>query len=95
MAAEARVQEKLVQYLKRKGCYVIKTKPGPGVPVGCPDVVALYEGFWAAFEVKARANAPFQPLQRETLALLDEWSYARVVFPENFDRVISELEAIL
>lgn len=92
---EAKTQQQLIKYLKKKGCYVIKTKPGPGTPVGCPDILALYEGFWAAFEVKSAKKAPFQPLQEETIEKLDKWSMARTVHPDNIDEVISQLETIL
>lgn len=92
---ERKTQQKLIQYLKRKGCYVIKTKPGGGVPVGCPDIFAFLEGWWGTFEVKASAKAPFKPLQKETIAMLGEWSTAWVVYPENYDEVIEQLETIL
>lgn len=92
---EANLQSKLIKYLKDRGCYVIKTKPGVGTPVGCPDIIALYEGFWCAFEVKAHATSAFQVLQKDTLAKLEEWSFARMVHSENFDKVIEELEIML
>lgn len=92
---ERKTQERLVKYLKGKGCYVLVTKPGPGTPVGCPDVLALYEGFWAAFEIKKSPKAKFQPLQKETLIKFDEWSFARIVHPENIDDIIAELDKIL
>lgn len=92
---ERKTQEKLIRYLKRKGCYVVKTKPGMGTPVGCPDVFAFLEGFWAAFEVKAGPKSPYKPLQKETLLLLGEWSFVRVVHSENLEEVIAELETIL
>ena len=92
---ESKVQKRLVRFLKSKGCYVIKTKPGPGTPVGCPDVLALYEGFWAAFEVKADSSSPFQPLQEATISKFEGWSFARVVHSENIDEVIGALELIL
>lgn len=92
---EAKTQKRLILYLKSKGCYVIKTRPGPGTPVGCPDVIALYEGWWGGFEVKSSAKARFKPLQRETLNLLNEWSTVWVVHPNNIDDVISQLERML
>ena len=92
---EAKTQAKLIQFLKRKGCYVIKTKPGPGTPVGCPDVIFFYEGFWGAVEVKSSRTAPFRPLQKETIEKLSNWSYCRVAYPANVDEIISELDDIL
>ncbi len=92
---ESKTQQKLVKYLKGKGCYVIKTKPGPGTPVGCPDVIALYKNFWGAFEVKASETSPFRPLQKDTISKLAGWSFARVVFPKNLDNILAELDRIL
>lgn len=92
---ESKVQKRLIQYLKGKGCYVIKTKPGPGTPVGCLDVFAFYEGWYGVFECKASANAPFRTLQPETLAKFQKWTTAWVVYPENYDEVIADLERIL
>lgn len=92
---ENKVQTDLIKFLRKRGCYVIKTKPGPGTPVGCPDVLALYEGFWAAFEIKGSKGARFQPLQKDTLARLNGWSYAVVVYPENYQEIIAELENLL
>lgn len=92
---EAKTQKRLIEYLKKKGFYVIKTRPGLGTPTGCPDVVALYKNFWAAFEVKASESSPFRPLQKENIEIFNDWSFARAIYPENFEEVISELEAIL
>lgn len=95
MAQEKTIQTKLIQYLKKKGCYVIKVTAAPGVPVGCPDVIALLEGLWMAFEVKSTAKSPYQPLQKETLKKLGQWSHTRVVHKDNYDEIIAELETFL
>lgn len=97
MTPEKKVQSRLIKYLKSKGCYVIKTQiDGRGlVPVGCPDVIALYEGWWGAFECKGSAKAPFQPLQEYTIEKLNNWSIALVVNPDNIEEVISQLEKML
>lgn len=93
--SEAKLQSEITRYLKSKGCYVIKTKPGMGIPVGCPDIIFLLEGFWGALEVKASLKANFKPLQEDTLLKLDEWSYAKIVFPEIWPDVKLELETML
>ena len=92
---ESKLQTKLIKFLKSKGCYVLKPKPGPGVPVGCPDVIFFYEGFWGAIEVKSSATAEWQPLQKETLEKFNKWSYARKIYPENYEEIIAEIEHIL
>jgi Holliday junction resolvase len=92
---ESKVQKRLIKYLHSKGCYVIKTQPGLGTKVGCPDVFAFLEGWWGAFECKATEKSPFQPLQKETLVKLDKWSTAMVVHSDNIDDVILQLEKML
>lgn len=91
--AESRFQSKVVKWLRQKGCYVIVTD---GLPVGVPDVVALFNGGgWATLECKDSAKSKFQPLQKVTIEKLDKMYYSRAVYPEIWDEVKSELEAII
>ena len=92
---EYRLQSEIISWLKLNKVYVIKTKPGPGTPVGCPDVVGLYQDRWLAIEVKASASSTFQPGQKFTLQQMKEansWVY--VVYPENWDFVKKELALV-
>lgn len=93
--SEANLQSKVVKFLKGKGCYVIKTRAGVGTPDGCPDIIALLEGCWIAIEIKGSKTSKYQPLQKETIKLLDSWSYAKVVYPDNWPEVKKELEVML
>lgn len=90
--SESTLQTKIVKYLKSKGCYVIKTQPGPGVPVGCPDIIFMKEGFWGGLEVKASRTSKYQPLQKKTIDMLNEMSWCKVVYPENWDDIKLELK---
>ena len=92
---ERQLQTKIINYLKGKGCYVIKTKPGVGTPVGCPDIIALCGGLWLALEVKGSEKAKYQPLQEATLEMLNSWSYAKTVYPANWPDVKADLEAMM
>lgn len=92
---EAKVQKEITQFLKKKGCLIIKTKPGVLAPVGTPDIFFFLEGFWGCIEVKRSAKAPYRPLQKETIAKLSDWSYARVAYPENVHEILLELDDIL
>lgn len=93
--SESSLQAKLIRYLKAKGCYVIKTTPGNGTPVGCPDIFFFCDGFWGAIEAKASRGAKFQPLQKVTIEKLDKMSWCRVVYPENYQEIRAELELLL
>lgn len=95
MTAEKKVQDKIIKKLKEKKCYIIKTRPGPGTPKGCLDIIFLLEGFWGAIECKAHADSKWQQLQPETFKKFSEWSWARVAHTENVYEVIAELDRIL
>lgn len=95
MSAESKLQFEITKYLRSKGCYVIKTRPGPGTPKGCPDVIFMLEGFWGSIEIKKSPKAKYQILQEPTLKKLDDWSWARRVDPTDWPLIKEELEAIL
>lgn len=93
MAAEAELQKKVIQFLKKKGCFVMKITPGPGIPKGTPDI-CIFRNSWVGFlEVKASMKAKFQPGQKETLSFLGKSFFARVITPEDYDKIIEELVA--
>ena len=82
---EAKLQSQIIKWLKDRGAYVIKTRPGPGIPVGCPDIIFLYEGAWGAIEVKASKKAKWRVGQEATLKRLENWSpFVWKVWPENW-----------
>lgn len=95
MSVESSLQSTIVRFLKNKGCYVIKTRPGVGTPDGCPDIIFLYEGFWGSIEVKGNPKAKYQPLQEETLEKLAKWSWAKRVDPTDWPIIKEELEGML
>lgn len=89
---ETKLQTKIIKFLKDRGAYVIKTKPQPGTPVGCPDIIFLYEGAWGAIEVKASEKAPYRNGQEATLARLGSWSpFVWTAHPANWDEIRAEL----
>lgn len=89
---EGKLQSEIIKWLKSKGAYVIKLKPQPGVPVGCPDILFLYEGAWGAIEVKASKTAKFRAGQEQTLARLSSWSpFIYVAYPANWPETKNEL----
>ena len=92
VTVEGKLQSEAIRWLKSKGAYVIKTKPGPGIPTGCPDVIFLFEGAWGVIEFKSARNAPFRPGQKPTLEQLRGWSpFVYVAYPENWSQVKTEL----
>lgn len=95
MAIESKLQSDIISWLKINGVYVIKAKAGPGVPVGCPDIIGLYRNKWLAIEVKADERAPFQPGQKLTLQSLKLGNnFIYVAYPENWPMIKEELAAV-
>lgn len=95
MALEKDFQAKVVRWLKSKDCVVIKYQQNATTRSGVPDLIFLKDGFWGALEVKKAKNSPFRPGQKQMVAKLDSMSWAKVVYPENYDSVKKELEEIL
>ncbi len=92
---EKKLQAEIIKYLHSKGCFVMKCGAVPGIPVGTSDIFFCYEGFYGFIEVKRSKTAPFRALQKEFLKKMAEWSWSRVVYPDNWLEVKSELEAML
>lgn len=93
---EAKLQSKIIKWLKERGAYVIKTRPQPGTPTGCPDIIFLYGIHWGAIEVKADEKSPWQPGQQATLQHLKSMNiYVHRVDVSNWEIVRDELDALL
>lgn len=92
---EASFQSTVIKWLRKHGCFVMKVQAGPGVPAGTADVFFCKEGFYGWLECKASKTAKKQPHQPEFIKKMDEWSYARFVWPENWAKVQKELGGML
>lgn len=94
--AESNFQSKVKTWLKQKGCYVLVLSSGPGVPDGMTDILALVPGGgWIALECKKDPKAKYRPLQKPTIAKLNDMYYARRVDPTTWDEIKKELEQII
>lgn len=92
MTPEAKFQSKIVKHLRSKGFWVMKLKPGFGVPAGTADIFFCKEGFYGWLEVKASKKAKKQPGQEAFIAKMAAWSYARFVYPENWEEIKAEID---
>lgn len=89
---EKKLQTDIIKFLKGKGAYVVKTKPGMGTPVGCPDIIFLFEGAWGIVECKASRTSPYRVGQEATLARLATWCpFVYTAYPENWPGIKLEL----
>lgn len=92
---ESVFQSNLIRELKDMfpGCVILKNDAN--YIQGFPDLLILYNNTWAALECKKDANAPYRPNQEYYLELLDEMSYASVIYPEIKREVLNELQQTL
>lgn len=91
MAREADFQSKFIKWARSKGFKCYKQQMNATTRAGTPDCIICYKKFYGFCEFKKSKDAAFRPGQKETLEELGKWTYARVVFPENFDTIMSEL----
>lgn len=58
---------------------------------GIPDLVLFYKDKYAMLECKNSRSAHHQPNQDYYINKFDDWAFARLVYPENKDVVVSDL----
>lgn len=95
MAKESDLQTTIVRHLRSKGCFAWKMQQNATTPAGVSDVFFCKEQFYGFLEVKRSKNAPRRPGQEAFVRKMDEWSYARVVWPENWPEIKKEIEELL
>lgn len=92
---EAKLQSEIIKWLKSRGAYVIKNRAGPGVPVGCPDIVFFYKANWGVIEVKASEKSRYRPAQADTILKLSLWSpFVYRADPVTWSMIKAELVAL-
>lgn len=85
-------QAKLIRRLKElfPGCVILKNDAN--YIQGFPDLLILYENHWAVLEVKRSIDAPLRPNQYHYISQLANMSYSSIIYPENEEDVLSELQ---
>lgn len=89
---ESKYQRHIVKRLETTfdGCMVLKNDSG--YRQGIPDLLILFKDRWAMLEVKPSYDFTFQPNQCYYLGILDEMSFAAVIYPDNEDEIFDDLQ---
>lgn len=87
-------QKKLVKKLKDifPGCIVVKNDAQ--LKQGIPDLLVLHNNKWAALEVKQSPVASHRPNQDMYVERMNNMSYASFIYPENEEKILSELKEV-
>lgn len=91
---ESYYQKKLVKKLTNTfpGCIVLKNDAK--LKQGIPDLLVLYKDKWVALEVKQSETATHRPNQDYKVERMNEMSYASFIYPENEEKIFSELREV-
>lgn len=91
MKLENKFQSGLIDEIKAMlpGCIVMKNDSA--YIQGIPDLTILYGNKWATLEVKRNAKAIHQPNQDYYVALMDNMSFSKFIYPENKEEILDEL----
>ncbi len=89
---EARFQSGLIRELKQRfpDCMVMKLDSN--YIQGIPDLLLLWGRRWATLECKRSEHAHKQPNQQYYVDRMNAMSFSRIIFPENKEEVLNELE---
>lgn len=91
---ESKFQSELKKELKETfpGCII--TKLDSSDIQGIPDLLILYKDKWATLENKRNSKAHKQPNQEYYVDKMNDMSFSRFIYPENKQKVLSELKEI-
>ena len=89
---ENKFKTNLIKEIEKRfpGSYVFHLDPTERQ--GVPDLLILYKNKWAALEGKKNKNASHRPNQDYYVKTMNEMSYASVIYPENKEDVLNEIQ---
>ncbi len=89
---EKNFQSKLIKDLKATfpGCIVLKNDAN--YIQGVPDLLILYKDKWASLECKKQESSKKRPNQEYYVNKMNEMSFSRIIFPENREEILHELQ---
>ena len=89
---ENKFKTRLIKTIKARfpGSFVFHLDPNE--LQGAPDLLVLYENKWAALEGKKNSTASLRPNQQHYVDRFNDMSFARIIFPENAEEVLDEME---
>lgn len=88
---ERKFQKEVIDSVKQRFPGSMVLKNDANYIQGIPDLLILFRDKWAALECKQNGKASHQPNQDYYIELMENMSFARVIYPENKEEVLDEL----
>ena len=92
---ESKFQNGLIKNIKKNFPDSIVLKTNPNYIQGIPDLTVFYGGKWATLECKKSAKEAKRPNQEYYVEKMNNMSFSRIIFPENKEEVLNELQKAL
>lgn len=92
MTPEGKFQHDLIKEIKQRFPGAIVMKNDPRYIQGIPDLAVFWNDRWAVLECKRSEDAPRRPNQMYYTDLMNSMSFARIIYPENKEEVLDEME---
>lgn len=92
---EGKFQAEVIKWLRSKGAFVLKYQQNATTRQGVADVFFCKEGFYGWLECKRSKNAPLRPGQKQFINKMNEWSYGKIIYPENWRETKEEIKEVL
>ena len=90
---ENSIQPDIIKEIEQRYPNCIVLKNDANYKQGIPDLTIFYRDKYAMLETKKDKDARYRPNQETYLKIVDHWSFARRIEPENKEEVLNELDA--
>lgn len=96
MAKEKQFENKVKEYLKNKGCWLLKYWGGGGyTKKGIPDLLVCCNGYFLAIELKAEDGKPSELQEHTIKQILNAGGISMVLYPRDFETLKSLIDNLL
>ena len=89
---ESQYQRKVIDRIEDIFPGVLVLKTDASYQQGVPDLIILWQQYWASLEVKMGPSCHRQPNQDYYIERLNDMSFAAYIYPESEEEVLSALQ---
>lgn len=92
---EKQFENKVKQFLKEKGCWILKTWSNGVQRDGVPDLLICCNGLFIGVELKAKKGKPSKLQLWNVNGIRDAGGIAIVLYPDQFDQFKRMIELLI